>query len=120
MSDELKDILFGAGGNTNNDQLLKYLNESLSAKEQHALEKEILNDEFGSDAMEGLEQIQSTKKIELIVDGLNRDLKNKTLKNAAARKKMQLKPQWSLYFSIIILLILLVLIYLFLRYKMQG
>ena len=115
MQDDLKNILSNAAGNSNQNQLLKYLKDELEHAEKHEVEKSAVDDAFENDALEGLQQIEHQQKIELIVDGLNRDLKKRTGKKYNSRKSMKLKPQWWLYFSILILLILIVLFYLFLH-----
>jgi len=113
MQDDLKDILSQPEGNPSQDQLLKYLKNELEAAEKHELEKQVVDDAFESDALEGLQQVENNEKIEFIVDSLNRELKKRTAQKISARQKRQLKPQWWLYFSVLILLIIIVLVYLF-------
>ncbi|GAB3425113.1 hypothetical protein [Niabella aquatica] len=120
MQDDLKNILSGAEGNISGDQLLKYLKNELGPAESHELEKQAADEGFESDALEGLQQVTHSEKIELIVDGLNRELKKRTAKKIHARQKRQLKPQWWLYFSILILLILVVLIYILLHHNIGA
>lgn len=98
--------------NIDQDTLLKYLNEQLTKEEQHEVEKQLLEDAFNNDAVEGLQRIDNPMRLTLIAEALNRDLKKRTQKKRTAITKRQLKPQWGLYFSIIILLILIVLVYL--------
>ncbi|MCH5600703.1 hypothetical protein [Niabella ginsengisoli] len=80
MQDDLKNILSNAKGDLSQDQLMKYLNDELDQTERHDLEKEIANDPFEADALEGLEEVENKEKIELIVDDLNRNLKKKIAK----------------------------------------
>ncbi|MFV0604466.1 MAG: hypothetical protein ACK5NK_01375 [Niabella sp.] len=114
MDDELKDILNNLNKDTEQDVLLKYLNGKLGREEMHEVEKHLLDDEFESDAVDGLQQIEDSK-MQLIVDALNRDLKKRTQKKQRTFEKRTLKPQWWLYFSIILLLIILALIYMYLH-----
>ncbi|ANH82448.1 hypothetical protein A8C56_17055 [Niabella ginsenosidivorans] len=114
MDENIKDILSHLNKNISQETLLKYLNEQLGKEEQHEVEKQLMEDNFDNDAVEGLQSVQNPARLTLIAEALNRDLKKRTQKKRAAIRKRQLQPQWTLYFSIIILLILLVLVYLFL------
>jgi hypothetical protein len=113
MSEELKDILSNLSPDSNQETLLKYLKEQLDKEEQHKLEKHLLDDDFENDAVEGLQSIENKQGIELTVAALNRDLKKRTEKKKREREKREIKPQWALYFSILILLIIIVLIYIY-------
>ena len=61
MSDELKDILSNLNKDIEQQKLLDYLNKKLSAGESHELEKQMADDEFMNDAVEGLEEIKNFK-----------------------------------------------------------
>lgn len=115
MTENLKDILSHLNKNISQETLLKYLNGQLDAKELHEVEQQLLEDPFDNDAAEGLQGIADTQRILLITDALNRDLKKKTLKKKAFREKQLIRPQWWLYFSILILLLLLAMIYIYIR-----
>ena len=115
MAEELKDILSNLNNNdTDQETLLKYLNGQLGKEEMHEMEKNLLDNEFESDAVEGLQEMDQVK-MQLMVEALNRDLKKRTAKKRTAISKRTLKPQWWLYFSIIIFLIILVLVYVYLK-----
>ena len=62
MSDELKDILSNLNPGTEQDKLLQYINRKLTDEEKHALEKNMANDEFMNDAVEGLEQVNNPER----------------------------------------------------------
>lgn len=115
MSDELKKILSRPQGELSQELLLKYLNEELSKDEQHTIEQHLLEDEFDNDVVEGLQNFEEKQRLAFIVDGLNRDLKKRTKNKSAQRKRLQLAPQWWLYFSVLILLIIIVLVYMYLH-----
>lgn len=115
MAEDLKDILSNLNNSTGQETLLSYLNGRLSKDEIHEVEKNLLNDEFENDAVEGLQEINQAK-MQLMVEALNRDLKKKLEKKRGAGRKRAIKPQWWLYFSIITLLIIIVLIYLYLHH----
>ena len=120
MPGNLKDILSNADEPINQDQLLKYLNGELQQTQKHNLEKLAIDDPFESDALEGLEELEDNERIKLIVDDLNRNLKKRTAKKIEKRERMRIKPQWTLYFSILILLIIVVLVYLFLHFRIHS
>lgn len=119
MKENLKDILGHLSTEVNQETLLLYLQGRLSAEKQHEVEKALLENEFAAEALEGLQHIKDQKKVQLLVDQLNRDLKNKTAKKKVFKEKMRLKTEPWLLTGIIILLLLIVLayfvIFLFLR-----
>ena len=59
MSDDLKDILSNLNKEIEQEKLLEYLNKNLSAAEAHEVEKQMANDEFMNDAVEGLEKFKN-------------------------------------------------------------
>ena len=71
MSDELKDILSNLNHDIEQDKLLDYLNKKLLAPQAHELEKQMAEDEFMNDAVEGLEKFNNKKELSLYVDQLN-------------------------------------------------
>lgn len=120
MQDDLKNIISSTGGTTSQDQLLKYLKDELSDMEKHELEQRAVEDPFEADALDGLKEIQDQARLELVVDGLNRDLKKRTSRKKERRDKSRLKTHWALYFSVIIFLIIIGLIYLYLHKRING
>ena len=87
MSDNLKDILSNLNKDIEQEKLLDYLNKKLSAAEAHEVEKQMAEDEFMNDAVEGLENFKNKKDLSLLVDQLNNDLKKQT-----AKKKKKYHP----------------------------
>ncbi|MEO6254085.1 MAG: hypothetical protein ABIO79_12300 [Ferruginibacter sp.] len=108
MSDDLKDILSNLNKDIEQDKLLDYLNKKLSAAEAHEVEKQMADDEFMNDAVEGLEHFKNKKDLSLLVEQLNRDLKKQTAKKKLQKEKRKLREQPWLYFSIVILLVLII------------
>ncbi|MFT3911020.1 MAG: hypothetical protein QM737_16495 [Ferruginibacter sp.] len=117
MSDELKDILSNLNKDIEQDKLLQYLNSKMPAEEQHEFEKQMNDDEFMNDAVEGLQQIENKNTIPAYVQQLNTDLKKQL--NAKKRKEKRKIPSlyWT-YIAIIILLILIVIAYVVVKFKM--
>ena len=120
MSDDLKDILSNLNNEIEQDKLLDYLNKKMSAPEAHELEKQMADDEFMNDAMEGLEKFNNKKDLPLYVDQLNRDLKKQLNKKKQRKDKRKLKDQPWLYLTIIILLILLLISFLVVKKHMDA
>ena len=115
MSDELKDILSNLNNGIQQDKLLDYLNKKLPPAEAHELEKQMANDEFMDDAVEGLEKFSNKKDLSLYVEQLNRDLHKQLEKKKKRKEKRRLKEQPWIYFAIILLLLLVVISYLLLK-----
>lgn len=120
MAEDLKNILSNLNKDVDQETLLKYLNHQLDAEELHEVEQQMIDNSFESDAIEGLQQLEDTRRLMLITEALNRDLKKKTQKKRAARAKRNIQPQWWLYISIIIFLILIALIYLYLHKSINA
>lgn len=111
MSDNLKDILSNLNPEVDQELLLQYLQGRLSPEKQHEVEKHLLEDPFEMEALEGLQAMPDQQKIALLVDGLNRDLRKKTAKKNARRRRLELHVQpWQLI-TIVAVLLLVVLSY---------
>lgn len=115
MAENLKDILSHLSPDVDQEKLLQYLQGKLSGQQQHEMEKQLLQDEFNADALEGLESIRDKEQLQYMVEMLNRDLKKKTEKKKLRREKMKIKEQPWLYISILILILLLTLSYIMIR-----
>lgn len=115
MSDELKNILSNLNKDIEQEKLLDYLNKKLSASEAHELEKQMADDEFMNDAVEGLEEFKNKKDLSLYVQQLNNDLKKQLDKKKQRKEKRKLKEQPWLYFSIVLLLVLIVVCFVLVR-----
>ena len=111
MSEDLKDILSNLNKEIEQEKLLDYLNKKLSAPEAHEVEKQMADDEFMNDAVEGLEKFNNKQDVSLFVDQLNRDLKKQLDKKRKRKEKRKLKDQPWIYFAITILLVLLIVCY---------
>ena len=111
MSDDLKDILSNLNKDIEQEKLLDYLNKNLSADEAHEVEKQMADDEFMNDAVEGLENFKDKKDVSLMVQQLNSELKKQTAKKKARKEKRRLKDQPWLYITIVTLLILVIVAY---------
>ena len=108
LQEKLKDILAHLSQDIDQETLLLYLQEQLSPERQHELEKQLLDNPFAGDALEGLRQIKDKKQIAYMVEMLNRDLRKKTEKRKLRRRKLNLPDNTQLYLTVAILLFLIV------------
>lgn len=111
MSDDLKDILSNLNKDIEQEKLLDYLNKKLSAADAHEVEKQMADDAFMNDAVEGLEQFKNKKNLTLLLEQLNNDLKKQTAKKKLKKEKRKLRDQPWLYFTLVLLLLLVVIGY---------
>ena len=110
MPNDLKDILSQLSPDIDGETLLLYLQGKLSPEKQHELEKQILDNEFAADAIDGLQQFSDKKKLALVVEQLNTDLKKKTIRRKARRLRTAQTEPW-LLLALCIILALIVLCY---------
>jgi hypothetical protein len=115
MSENLKDILSGLSKDIDQETLLLYLQGKLTEEKKNEVEKKIMESEFDSDAIEGLEQFRNKKDLSTLVDQLNLDLQKKIRKKKERRRKLQLKEQPWLYFAILMVIFLIIISYLVLH-----
>lgn len=115
MSDELKDILSNLNKDIEQEKLLEYLNRNMSDEEQHAFEKQMNEDEFMNDAVEGLQSIENKNNLSLLVQELNTNLKKQLDKKKKRKEKRKYKQQPWIYYSIILILLLILVAWLVIR-----
>lgn len=111
MNESLKDILSNLHSETDQQTLLNYLQGKLSAEQQHEVEKGMLDNEFESEALEGLENFKDKRALKGMVEQLNLDLKKKTEKKKALRRKREIKLEPWLLITIVSILVLAVIAY---------
>lgn len=115
MPHNLKDILSNLSPDVDQETLMLYLQDKLSADKKHEVEKMLLDSDFDDDALEGLQAIANKQEIGLMVEQLNRDLKNKLEKKKKRRKRLDLQEQPWLYLSLVIILLLIIIGYIVVR-----
>lgn len=111
MPHSLKDILSNLSPGVDQETLLRYLQGKLPAQEQHEIEKQLMDSDFESDALEGLQQVKDQARLQQLLDQLQYDLKKKTTKKQAFRDKLRIKEQPLLWMAILIVLVLMVISY---------
>jgi uncharacterized membrane protein YgcG len=99
------------GDELNDEQLLKYLQGSLTDEERHELEKQMAHSAFVNDAVEGLQQFDDQAQIQDYVQKLNKDLQKQTAKKKKRKAKRKLKDQDWIVMTVIIVIILCLLGY---------
>src|SRR3712207_1496744 len=104
MQENLKDILGHLSTEIDQEALLLYLQGKLTPEKQHELEKQMLENEFTADALEGLHSFGDKKKLAHLADQLNRELKRKTAvkNNLRAKRRVYTEP-WLIITLIIFL-----------------
>ena len=107
--DDLKDILSHSNKDIDNQKLLDYISQHLSESERHQLEKDMIDSDFISDAVEGLEQFHNKKDILNFVSQLNSNLKVQLEKKKRKKEKRKLKDQPWITTAVIIVLLLCIL-----------
>ena len=108
MQENLKDILSHLSTEVDQETLLLYLQGKLSAEQQHEVEKKLMNNDFASDATEGLQRFKDKQQLELLVKQLNKNLRNKTDKKKAYREKRSIKLAPWIIITVILILVLVV------------
>jgi hypothetical protein len=115
MNNDLKNILSNSNKDIDNQQLMDYLSSRLSKAESHEVEKNMAEDEFMNDAVEGLQKIKSKKELQAYVEELNNDLHKHIAKNKSRKNKRKIKNQENIYLAIIVILIILIISFVILR-----
>ncbi len=115
MNNKLKDILSNSNKDIDNQQLMDYLSQQLSKEESHAVEMNMTDDEFMSDAVDGLQHIEDKKNMQAYVEQLNNDLQKQIAKNKIRKEKRRIKDQPYTIFTIILLLVLVVISFIVLK-----
>ncbi len=115
MADNLKDILSHLNKDIEQDKLLRYLNNELTAEERHNLEKQMNDDAFINDAVEGLEDVKNKENIPRLINDLQAGLKKQLDKKKKRKEKRKLREHSWIYYTIIILLILIITAYIVIK-----
>lgn len=120
MDNDLKNILSHSNKDIDNQQLIDYLSNQLSKSDSHIVEKNMADDEFMNDAVEGLQKIENRKDMQAYVEQLNNDLHNQIAKNKHRKDKRKLKDQPYTYIAIIIILILVIISFVVLKKYLEA
>jgi anti-sigma factor RsiW len=111
MNKNLLNILSNSNKEIDNQKLMDYLSGRLSHEEVHEIEKQMAENEFMNDAMEGLTQVKQTGALSDYVEQINRDLAALVEKKQARRQKRKFRDQPLIYVAIVLVLAFIVLAY---------
>ena len=106
MDDDLLNILSNSNKDINNQKLMDYLSDKLSAEEKHEFEKTLLDSDLESDAVEGLSQFKNKKDPLVYAEELNRKLQKQLQKKKLSKVKRRIKELRWLYVAISLIIIL--------------
>ena len=105
MNDGLLNILSNNNQNIDNQKLMDYLSDKLSAEEKHEFEKTLLDSDLESDAVEGLQQFKNKKDPLDFAEELNRKLQKQLQKKKVAKARRRLKEMRWMYVAITLIII---------------
>jgi len=108
MNKDLLNILSNSNKDIDNQRLMDYLAGKLSEEEKHAVEMQLAENDFMSDALEGLEIVKNKRDINVFVNQLNRDLHKKLFQKKTKKQKRKAIQQRWIYAAIILILALVV------------
>ena len=104
MNYNLLNILSNSNKDVDNQKLMDYLSDKLSAEDRHEFEKSLLDSELENDAVEGLSQFKNKKDPLLYAEELNLNLKHQLQKKKALKSKRTIRDLRWLYVTIILIL----------------
>jgi hypothetical protein len=107
MNDDLLNILSNSNKDIDNQKLLDYLSDKLSAAEKHEFEKALVDSGLESDAIEGLAEFKNKKDTLEFAKQLNSNLQKQLRQKKAAKEKRRIKDMLWLYISIILIIIII-------------
>ncbi len=116
MNDELLNILSNSNKDIDNQKLMDYLSNKLSAEEKHEFEKILVDSDLASDAIDGLNQFKNKKDPVAFAGQLNRNLQKQLHLKKNSKEKRRFKDMPWLYFSVL-LIVIIVLIAFFVIFK---
>jgi anti-sigma factor RsiW len=119
MSNDLLKILSNSNKDIDNQKIMDYLSGKLPEHEKHEVEVWMSENDFASEAVEGLQKFDSKKDLQSYVDQLNKELNSYIEKKKSRRERRRLKENPWLFLAIILLLIFVILGYLVIHQLMK-
>ena len=120
MSDDLLNILSNSNKDIDNQKLMDYLSDKLSAEEKYNLEKAMLDSEMMNDAIEGLEGFKDKKDVKALVEQLNINLKKQLEKKKSKKLKRKIKDLPWLYLTIILILVIILIAFIIIKKNLDS
>ena len=115
MSNDLLNILSNSNKDIDNQKLMDYLSGKLSDQEKHEVEMWMVDNDFENEALEGLQQMGSNKKLEGYVDQLNKELSTYIKDKKNRREKRKIETGFWSYIAIAFILIIVVIAYVIIK-----
>lgn len=114
MNNDILKILAQSNKDIDNQKLMDYLSNKMGDIDRNEMESTASASDLYLDAIEGLEKLNNSRKIEEITNEINQSLKKKLV---AKRKRKEKKPisDSLMYYSIIIILLLAVITFIIIR-----
>lgn len=119
MNNDLLNILSNSNKDIDNQKLMDYLSGKLQGQEKHEVEQWMIDNEFASEAMEGLEQLAGKKNIQGYVDQLNKELHQYIVQKKERRQKRTPSNSLWVYIAIVFILLIIILAYMVIN-RAQG
>ena len=108
MPDVNNDIL-NSEEELSDEQLMNYLKGYLSHEDAHEIEERMIDDSFVNDAIEGLQQFSSNKKLDDYVRQLNHHLQEQIAAQKERKERRKLKDiPWIVQAIVIVLLLCMI------------
>ncbi len=120
MNDDLLKILSNSNKDIDNQKLMDYLSDKLSAEEKHNLEKAMIDSDMINDAVEGLNSFKNKKDVSALAEQLNVNLKKQLEKKKSKKLKRKIKDLPWLYLTIILILIIILIGFLVIKKHLDG
>lgn len=111
MSNDLLNILLNSNKDIDNQKLMDYVSGKLSGKEKHEVEQWMIDNNFESEALEGLQTVKDKKDLDAYVDQLNKALNKYIQQKKQRRDRKKIKEIPLVYLAIVLVLLLVVIAY---------
>lgn len=115
MNNELINILSNSNKDIDDQKLMQYLSDKLSAEERDKVEKLIAESGLLRDAVQGLQQFKDQNNLSAFADQLNTDLHRQLKNKKQRRQKRRFKNEQWIYITIIIILSLVIIGFIVIR-----
>jgi hypothetical protein len=115
MSNDLLNILSNSNKDIDNQKLMDYLSGKLPEHERHEVEKWMVDNDFASEAVEGLQNFSGKKNLQVYVDHLNKELNKYIQQKKERRERRRIKENPWVYVAIIFILVIAVVAYLVIK-----
>ncbi len=90
---------------------MQYINDSMSHENRNDIEREMENDPFVNDAVDGLQEV-SKEQLPILINEINHKLlKEVSKKKKRTRKTLVVNQSWT-YVAVLLILLLLIITYL--------